>query len=46
MQQWIGRVDGEVAGMVELELQSGGDVEIVVFGLVPEFVGQGFEATS
>src|SRR4029453_4453797 len=30
------------AGMVGLELQSGGDVEIVVFGLVPEFVGRGF----
>ncbi|HEU4397230.1 MAG TPA: GNAT family N-acetyltransferase [Actinomycetota bacterium] len=42
MQPWIARVDGEVAGMVELELQSGGDVEIVVFGLVPEFVGRGF----
>jgi GNAT superfamily N-acetyltransferase len=42
MQPWIGRVDGEVAGMVELEAQSGGDVEIVVFGLVPEFVGRGF----
>jgi GNAT superfamily N-acetyltransferase len=41
-QPWIARVDGEVAGMVELELQSGGDVEIVVFGLVPEFVGRGF----
>jgi Acetyltransferase (GNAT) family len=42
MQPWVARVDGEVAGMVELELQSGGDVEIVVFGLVPELVGRGF----
>jgi GNAT superfamily N-acetyltransferase len=39
---WIVRVDEQVAGLVELELQSGGDVEVVVFGLVPEFVGKGF----
>jgi RimJ/RimL family protein N-acetyltransferase len=42
VQPWIARVGGEVAGMVELELQPGGDVAIVVFGLVPEFVGRGF----
>jgi GNAT superfamily N-acetyltransferase len=41
---WIARVDDEVAGMVELEAQPGGDVEIVVFGLVPGFVGRGFGA--
>jgi GNAT superfamily N-acetyltransferase len=41
---WIARVGGEVAGMVELEVQPGGDVEIVVFGLVPEFIGKGFGA--
>jgi hypothetical protein len=41
---WIARVGEEVAGMVELEAQGGGDVEIVVFGLVPEFVGRGFGA--
>lgn len=39
---WIFRVGGEVAGMVEFAEQSGGDVEIAVFGLVPEFVGMGF----
>jgi GNAT superfamily N-acetyltransferase len=39
---WIARVDGEVAGLVELEAQPSGDVEIAVFGLVPEFVGKGF----
>lgn len=39
---WIVRVGGEVAGMVEFAEQSGGDVEIAVFGLVPEFVGMGF----
>jgi GNAT superfamily N-acetyltransferase len=42
VQPWIARVGGEVAGMVELEVQRGGEVEIVVFGLVPEFVGKGF----
>jgi GNAT superfamily N-acetyltransferase len=41
---WVARVDGEVAGLVELEAQPGGDVEISVFGLVPEFVGKGFGA--
>jgi GNAT superfamily N-acetyltransferase len=38
---WVG---DEIAGMVELEAKPGGDVEIVVFGLVPEFVGRGFGA--
>jgi GNAT superfamily N-acetyltransferase len=28
--------------MVELEVQPGGDVEIVVLGLAPEFVAKGF----
>jgi ribosomal protein S18 acetylase RimI-like enzyme len=41
---WIARVGGEVAGMVELEAQPGGDVELAVFGLVPEFIGRGFGA--
>jgi hypothetical protein len=41
---WIARVADEIAGMVELEAQPGGDVEIVVFGLVPEFVVRGFGA--
>jgi GNAT superfamily N-acetyltransferase len=35
-------VGGEVTGLVELEVQPGGEVEIAVFGLVPEFVGKGF----
>jgi ribosomal protein S18 acetylase RimI-like enzyme len=39
---WIARVATEVAGMVELELQPGGDTEIAVFGLLPAFVGRGF----
>lgn len=39
---WVARVDGEVAGLIELEAEAGGDVGIVVFGLVPEFVSRGF----
>jgi GNAT superfamily N-acetyltransferase len=39
---WIARVDGELAGFVELEAEANGDVGIVVLGLVPEFVGKGF----
>ena len=39
---WVARVDGEVAGLVELEVAGGGDVGIVVFGLLPEFVGKAF----
>lgn len=42
LQSWIGRVNGEVAGMVEIEIQDAGNTEIVVFGLVPEFVNRGF----
>jgi len=39
---WVARVDGEIAGLVELETEPAGDVGIVVFGLVPELVGKGF----
>jgi GNAT superfamily N-acetyltransferase len=39
---FLARVGGEPAGLVELEARSGGEVEITVFGLVPELVGQGF----
>ena len=39
---FVARVGGEPAGLVELEARPGGEVEITVFGLVPEFVGRGF----
>ena len=42
VQAWIARVDDDVVGLVELEAEPNGDVGIVVFGLVPEFVGRGF----
>jgi ribosomal protein S18 acetylase RimI-like enzyme len=38
---WLARVENEPAGLIELELQPAGAVEITVFGLVPEFVGRG-----
>lgn len=41
---WLAWLGDEVAGMVELQTQSNGDVEIAVFGLVPEVVGKGLGA--
>jgi ribosomal protein S18 acetylase RimI-like enzyme len=41
---WLAEVEGEIAGLVELEVETTGDVGIVVFGLVPEFRGRGFGA--
>ena len=38
---WVVRVGDDLAGFFELERQSGGDVEIVYFGLLPAFVGNG-----
>jgi GNAT superfamily N-acetyltransferase len=38
---FVGRLNGEELGFVELEAQAGGSVEIVYFGLLPEFIGQG-----
>jgi len=35
-------VDEEVAGLLELDVEPDGEVGIVVFGLVAEFVGRGF----
>jgi GNAT superfamily N-acetyltransferase len=39
---WVARVGDEAAGAIELELHGGGDVEITMFGLLPEMVGRGF----
>jgi GNAT superfamily N-acetyltransferase len=38
---WIATVQGTVAGFFELETQPGGAVEIVLFGLLPQFYGRG-----
>jgi GNAT superfamily N-acetyltransferase len=42
---WLARIGGETTGLLELEAKPSGDVGIVVFGLVPEFVGRGFGGT-
>jgi GNAT superfamily N-acetyltransferase len=39
---FVARVGGEPVGLIELEARPGGEVEITVFGLVPELVGRGF----
>jgi GNAT superfamily N-acetyltransferase len=38
---WLLSLAGEPAGMVTYDLDPGDDVEIVTFGLLPEFVGKG-----
>jgi GNAT superfamily N-acetyltransferase len=38
---WIGSFGGTPAGFFELERQAGGLVELVLFGLLPEFIGRG-----
>lgn len=39
---WIARVGNAVAGSLELDVTAEGDAGIVVFGLLPAFVGKGF----
>ncbi len=41
---WVLSVDGIPAGYLELVPRDGGDVEIAIFGLLPQFVGQGLGA--
>lgn len=41
LQTWIGYRSGTAVGYFELESQSGGDVEIAYFGLLPTYIGQG-----
>ncbi|MFI6586772.1 GNAT family N-acetyltransferase [Embleya sp. NPDC050493] len=40
-QPWLVTHAGETAGIGNLEPQPGGNVEVVTFGLLPEFVGKG-----
>jgi GNAT superfamily N-acetyltransferase len=39
---WLARVGGEPAGLIELVAEPGDEVELTIFGLVPELVGRGF----
>jgi len=41
VQTWVGAVQGTPAGYVELERHPDSGVELVCFGLLPEFVGRG-----
>ena len=41
-QYWLITLQDETVGVVNLEPQPGGDVEITTFGLLPEYVGKGF----
>lgn len=38
---WIAYYKGAIAGYFEMQQQAGGNVELVYFGLTPEFVGKG-----
>jgi GNAT superfamily N-acetyltransferase len=42
IRSWLARVDGDVIGLIQLQIHPRGDVEITKFGLVPGFVGRGF----
>ena len=41
VETWVAYVSGTPAGYFELELQAGASVELVFFGLLPDFVGKG-----
>lgn len=41
LETWVLYVSGTPAGYFELEKQAEGDVEIAIFGLLPEFLGGG-----
>lgn len=41
LETWVGYCQGTPAGYCELERQEHGNVEVVYFGLLPEFIGQG-----
>ncbi|MEO1068367.1 MAG: GNAT family N-acetyltransferase [Cyanobacteria bacterium J06638_6] len=41
IETWVASVAGTPAGYIELGKHTGGDVEIIYFGLLPQFIGQG-----
>lgn len=41
LKTWVAFFCGEEAGFVEMEIQDGGNVEIVYFGLLPSMIGKG-----
>ncbi|MGH3927772.1 MAG: GNAT family N-acetyltransferase, partial [Pseudonocardiaceae bacterium] len=42
VRSWIARAGTDAIGLVQLEIHPRRDVEIIKFGLVPEFIGRGF----
>lgn len=45
LETWVAYVDGTPAGYYEQELQADGGAEIVNFGMLPQFTGQGLGGT-
>ena len=41
LRTWVAYRQGSIAGYFELQRQQDGDVEIVYFGVAPQFIGQG-----
>ena len=41
LRTWITHLGAEAAGYVEIEIQEGGNIEIVYFGLLPLMIGKG-----
>ena len=41
LKTFVGRLSGDDVGYFELEAQESGNVEIVYFGLLPEYIGKG-----
>ena len=41
LRTWVGQLHNQSVGYFELETQDDGNIEIVYFGLLPEFIGRG-----
>ena len=41
LRTWVAHLGAEAAGYVEMEIQEGGNIEIVYFGLLPLMIGKG-----
>ncbi|WP_202410252.1 GNAT family N-acetyltransferase [Pseudomaricurvus sp. HS19] len=41
LRTWVAYVEGSIAGYYELQVQDEGNVELVYFGLAPDFIGKG-----
>ncbi len=42
LRTWVAHVNDDIAGYYELQSQDNGNVEIVYFGLSPNFIGMGY----